>query len=173
MRVLATLLCAACCVFVAGCGCVGEPLYPALNIPSRISDLVAVERGDKIAIYFTIPPLTTEWLAVRRLGRMRLRIGANPSSGFNVDQWTAGAKRIDAPAPSQPGPVHVEILAREFIGKEILATVRVGNNRGRMSDWSNIAVVNVETPLDKPSDFQATPSPEGVRLTWTAPHEKS
>jgi hypothetical protein len=152
---------------------VGEPLYPALNVPARVSDLVAVERGDKIAIFFTIPPLTTEGLALRIIGSLELRVGANPSGGFNVDQWTAGAKRIDTPTPSQPGPVHVEISAREFIGKEILATVRVGNGRGRMSEWSNVVVVNVETPLDKPSDFQARPSLEGVRLTWTAPSEKS
>ena len=173
MRVFATLLCVAGCVLVAGCGSVGEPLYPALNIPQRISDLVAVERGDKIAIYFTIPPLTTEGLAVRSIGSVDLRVGVNPSSGFNIDQWTAGAKRLDTSAPSQPGPVHVEILAGEFIGKEILARVRVGNSRGRMSEWSNFVVVNVETPLAKPADLQAQPSPEGVRLSWNAPNQNS
>jgi len=173
MRVFATLLCVAGCVLVAGCGSVGEPLYPALNIPQRISDLVAVERGDKIAIYFTIPPLTTEGLAVRSIGSVDLRVGVNPSSGFNIDQWTAGAKRLDTSAPSQAGPVHVEILAGEFIGKEILARVRVGNSRGRMSEWSNFVVVNVETPLAKPADLQAQPSPEGVRLSWNAPNQNS
>jgi hypothetical protein len=105
MRALATLLCAAGCVLVAGCGSVGEPLYPALNIPQRITDLVAVERGDNIYIYFTIPPLTTEGLAVRSIVSLDLRVGANPASGFNVDQWRATAKRIDTPTPSQPGPV--------------------------------------------------------------------
>src|SRR5579864_6175394 len=173
MRCLATLLCAAGCVLVAGCGSVGEPLYPALNIPQRVGDLVAVERGDQIAIYFTIPALTTEGLAVRAIGSVDLRIGINPPNGFNVDQWAAGAKKIDTPAPSQPGPVRLQIPAREFIGKEILAAVRVGNNRGRMSTWSNVVVVNVETPLKKPSDFEARPSPEGVRLTWSAPNENS
>ena len=173
MRALVLLLCAAGCVLLAGCGTVGEPLYPALNIPQRIADVVAVERGDKIAIYFTIPPLTTEGLAVRTIGSMDLRVGTNPPTGFNLDQWAAGAKRIDAPTPSQPGPVHLEIPAREFIGKEILAVVRLGNVKGRMSVWSNVAAVNVETPLAAPSDFKAEPSPEGVRLTWNAPGESS
>lgn len=173
MRALAILLCVAGCVLVAGCGSVGEPLYPALNIPQRISDLVAVERGDKIAIYFTIPPLTTEGLAVRTIGSVDLRVGVNPSGGFNIDQWTAGAKRIDVPAASQPGSVHVEIFASDFIGKEILARVRVGNSRGRMSEWSNLFVVNVESPLAKPVDFQVQPSPEGPRLVWSAPNENS
>ena len=173
MRVLATLLCAAGCVLVAGCGSIGEPLYPALNIPTKITDLVALERGDKIAVYFTIPALTTDGPAVRAIGSVDLRVGVNPSGGFNRDKWAADAKRIDIPAPSQPGPVHREIPAQEFIGKEVLAAVRVGNSRGRMSEWSNVFAVNVETPLAKPSDFQVQASPDGVRLTWNAPNENS
>jgi hypothetical protein len=173
MRALATLLCVAGCVLVAGCGSVGEPLYPALNIPQRITDLVAVERGDKIAIYFTIPPLTTDGLVVRTIGSLDLRVDVNPSAGFNIDQWTANAKRIAAPTPSQPGPFHVEIPAGEFVGKEILARVRIGNSRGRTSEWSNLVTVNIETPLAKPADLQVQPSPEGVRLTWNAPNENS
>ncbi len=47
--------------------------------------------------------------------------------------------------------------------------VRVGNSRGRMSEWSNIFPVNVETPLEKPSDFQAQASAEGVRLSGKRP----
>jgi hypothetical protein len=173
MRVLATLLCAAGCVLVAGCGSIGEPLYPALNIPTKTTDLVAVERGDKIAIYFTIPALTTDGLALRAIGSVDLRVGVNPSGGFDRDKWAAAAKRIDIPAPSQPGPIHTEIPAQEFVGKEILAAVRVGNSRGRMSEWSNVFAVNIETPLAKPSDFKAEASPDGVRLTWNAPNESS
>jgi fibronectin type 3 domain-containing protein len=173
MRALATLLCAAGCVLIGGCGSIGEPLYPALNIPQKISDLVAVERGDRIYIYFTIPSLTTEGLVVRSIDSLDLRAGVNPASGFNLAQWIAGAKRIDISAPAQPGPFHTEIRAGEFVGKEILATVRVGNTKGRMSEWSNVFAVNIEPPLEKPADFQAQPAPDGVRLTWNAPHEHS
>src|SRR5580704_8834227 len=136
MRVFATLLCAAGCVLVAVCGSIGEPMYPALNIPAKITDLVAVERGDKIAIYFTVPSLTTDGPALRGIGSVDLRVGVNPAGGFDREKWAASAKRIDLPAPSQPGPIHEEIPAREFIGKEIVAAVRVGNRRGRMSEWS-------------------------------------
>ncbi len=173
MRVLATFFCAAGCVFVAACGSVGEPLYPALNIPSSVSDLVAVERGDQLSIYFTIPPLTTEGLAVRGIGSVELRVGANPSAGFNVDQWAASAKRIDLPAPAQPGGVRASVPIQEFIGKEVVVAVRVANSRGRMSGWSNLAVVPVEQALTKPADLKAEPAPQGVRLTWNAPEENS
>jgi len=173
MRVLAFLLCAAGCVLVAGCGSVGEPLYPALNIPQRMTDLVAFERGDRIYIYFTIPSLTTDGLAVRDIDSLDLRVGANPASGFNLTQWIAGAKRIDTSSPLQPGPYHVDIPARDFLGKEILAVVRLGNKKRRMSEWSNVFPLNIETPLEKPSDFRAQPSPDGVHLTWSAPNETS
>jgi hypothetical protein len=174
MRAPATLLCAAGCVLVAGCGTVGEPLYPALNIPTPMSDLVAIERGDQVAIYFTIPALSTEGLTLAAIGSVELRVGENPSTGFNFAQWVAGAKQIDTPTPSQPGGrFHQEIPAREFIGKEILVAARVGNSRGRMSQWSNVFPLNIETPLEKPADFQAHSAPEGVRLTWNAPNETS
>jgi hypothetical protein len=173
MRVLATLLCAAGCVLVAGCGSIGEPLYPALYIPTKITDLVAVERGDKIVIYFTIPALTTEGLALRSIGSVDLRVAVNPAGGFNLNQWLAGATRTDVPTPAQPGSFHQEIPAREFIGKEILAAVRVGSSQGRMSEWSNVFPLNIEAPLDKPSGFQAHAIPEGVRLTWNAPNENN
>src|SRR5260370_41718850 len=120
-----------------------------------------------------MPSLSTEGLALRAIGSVELSVGANPSGGFNVDQWLAGAKRIETQTPPQPGPFHVQIPASGFIGKEMLAMVRVGNSRGRMSAWSNIFPVNVEMPLAKPSDFQAQPSLEGVRLSWNAPNENS
>lgn len=151
----------------------GEPLYPALNIPTQVSDLVAVERGDQLSIYFTIPPLTTEGLPIRAIGSVELRVGPNPSSGFNVDQWATSAKRIDLPAPFQPGPIRASVPVQEFIGKEVVIAVRAGNAKGRMSAWSSLYTVAMEQPLIKPADFRAEPSPQGVRLTWNALNENS
>lgn len=151
----------------------GEPLYPALHIPMRVSDLAAVERGDKIEIRFTIPPQTTEGLALKQIGSVDLRIGPNTSTEFNLNNWASGAQRIDVPPPSSPGLVQTAQAAREFIGKEVLVAVRVGNPKGRMSEWSNIYVLSVEQPLAAPADFRLQPVPEGVRLAWSAPGENS
>jgi hypothetical protein len=159
------------CALLVGCGSVGEPLYPALNIPTRVGDLAAVERGDKIDIRFTIPPLTTEGLVLKQIGSVELRIGPSPASGFQAADWAAGAQRIDVPPPSQPGAVHAERSVQDFVGKEVLVSVRVGNAKGRMSEWSNFLPVTVEPPLAKPVDLRAEPGPEGVRLTWNAPNE--
>src|SRR5690349_12297266 len=134
---------------LAGCGYVGEPLYPALNIPTKVTDLSAVERGNNIDVAFTIPPLTTEGLAVKTIGSIDLRVGPKSgTNGFQAEQWAASAKRIDVPAPEHPGLVRAEIPIEGFVGQEVIVSVRLGNSKGRMSEWSNLAVVTVQAPLE-------------------------
>src|ERR1700719_4107433 len=123
------------CLLLAGCGSVGEPLYPALNVPTRVIDLTAVQRGDKLDVRFTIAPKTIEGLVLKQIGSVELRIGPSPTAGFQVTSWGAGAERIDVSAPSEPGVVHVERSVQDFVGKEVLVGVRVGNTKGRMSEW--------------------------------------
>ncbi len=159
------------CTLLVGCGSVGEPLYPALNLPTRVSDLTAVQRGAKIVVRFTIPPLTTEGLVLKQIGSIELRLGPTPATGFQAADWAAGAERIDVSPLPQPGAVHAERSVQDFVGKEVLVGVRVGNTKGRMSDWSNFFPVTVEPPLAKPANLRAEPVPEGVRLTWNAPNQ--
>jgi hypothetical protein len=161
---------AAACVAVmlTGCGYIGEPLYPALNIPTRVSDLGAVERGGRIDVTFTIPPLTTEGLALKQIGAVELRAG--PSTGdFEINRWAESAKRIDVATPAQPGAVQVPVPVEGFIGKEIIVAMRVVNAKGRASAWSNVVILTVEIPLATPAPFSGKASPEGVRLSWAAP----
>jgi hypothetical protein len=161
-------------LLLVGCGSVGEPLYPALNIPTHIVDLTAVERGDKIDIHFTVPKLTTEGMVLKEIGSVDLRIGPSPSGGFNTNDWANGAQKINvSPLPqpvSQPGDVHAEQPARDLVGKELFVGVRLGNTKGRMSDWSNIVPITIEAALAKPVDVKAEGVPDGVRLTWNEPN---
>ncbi len=172
MRTLATLLCAlAAALIVVGCGSVGEPLYPALNIPVGVSDLSAVQRGAKLEVAFTVPALTTEGLAVKTIGGIELRIGPNSGGAFQTDRWASGAKRVDVPTPAGPGPAHAGIAVQEFVGKEVIVAVRIENAKGRFSDWSNLAVLIIEQPLTTPSNLRAESTPAGVRLSWNAPSQ--
>jgi len=163
---------AAVCValMLTGCGYIGEPLYPALNIPTRVSDLAAVERGNHVDVTFTIPPLTTEGLALKQIGELELRAGPN-TGDFEINRWAASAKRIDVAAPAQPGPVQVTVPVEGFIGKEVIVATRIVNAKGRASAWSNVVVLGVEAPLSAPTEFGAKASADGVRLTWSAPGE--
>lgn len=169
MRGFATLLCVLGSVILAGCGTIGEPLYPALNIPSRVTDLTAVERGDRIEINFTIPPLTTEGLAIKEIGGVELRVGPIPGTGFNLSNWANAANRVDVQPHEKPGPVHAESPVRGFVGKDLVVAVRVANAKGRNSEWSNLVTFSAEQPLAQPADLKAGAVPQGVSLTWSAP----
>ncbi len=53
------------CIFwLAGCAYIGPPKPPALDIPTRITDLRAAEYGDQILVQFTVGALTTDGLAL-------------------------------------------------------------------------------------------------------------
>ncbi len=153
-------------LLLVGCGSVGEPLYPALNVPTRIVDLGAVQRGDKIDIRFGVPKLTTEGLVLKQVGSVDLRIGPTPAGGFNANDWANGAQKIDVSPLPQPGAARVVQPVKNFVGKDLVVGVRLGNTKGRMSEWSNFVPITVEAPLTNPTNVKAEPVPEGVRITW-------
>jgi hypothetical protein len=157
-------------VALVGCGSVGEPLYPALNVPTRIVDLTAVQRGDKIDIRFTVPKLTTEGLVVKQIGSVDLRIGPSPAGGFQAHDWENGAQRINVSPVPEPGAARAEQPAHDLVGKELVVGVRLANIKGRLSEWSNFVNITVETPLAKPAGVKAENVAEGVRLTWSEPN---
>jgi hypothetical protein len=158
---------------LTGCGYVGDPLYPALNIPSRIIDLSAVELGSNLDVNFTIPPLTTEGLPVKQISGLELRVGPNKSEPFNAEQWVNAATKMDAPVPSKIGPVHLTVPVGPFIGQEVIAGVRAINAKGRASEWSNFVTIRVQPPLARPAELTPQVVPQGVFLSWKASNEPS
>ena len=152
--------------FLAGCGYVGEPQYPALNIPTRVNNLGAMERGSQLEIGFTVPALTTEGLVVKSIGAVDLRVGPPGRGPFQVDAWAEKASRIDVAPPAKLGNVQVKVPVEKFIGQDIVVAVRLANSKNRVSDWSNVVKFHVERPLSAPTDFAATGAPDGIRLTW-------
>jgi hypothetical protein len=160
-------------IYLCGCGYVGEPLYPALKIPGRVTNLSAVERGDHLEIEFAIPPLTTEGVALTQIGAIELRVGPNTAEPFNADVWAASARRVAVAIPAGPGTVHAEAPLGDLVGKEVIVGVRASNARGRFSGWSNLVTLAVQPPLAKPDDFTPRNVREGVQLSWRAPQEPS
>ena len=73
-------------------------------------------------------------------------------------------------AATCPETARAEQPVRDFVGKEMVVGVRLGNTKGRMSEWSNFVAITVEAPLAKPADVKAEGVPEGVRLTWSEPN---
>jgi len=169
MRTLAVIVCASFCALMAGCGSIGEPLYPALKIPARVVDLAVGERGPNLDFDFTIAPLTTEGVALKEIGSVDLRLGPSPSNGFNLGDWLATSTRVDVATPDKPGPVHAELPVANFVDKDILVAVRVTNPKGRDVGWSDFKAIHVEQPLATPADLHVAATAKGVELTWRAP----
>jgi hypothetical protein len=156
---------AAAALFFTGCGYVGGPLPPLANIPAAVTDLAAVQRGNRIYVHFTVPTQTTEGVLLKSPPRLDLRIGT-ASSPFNAGQWAEQAKPVPAGAIDK-GVASYQIPSAEWTGKDAILGVRIAGTNGKESDWSNYAIVSVVPPPQKPAAVHAESSVAGVRLTWT------
>ncbi len=138
-----------------GCAYVGDPKPPALDIPSRVTDLRAAQYGAKVLVEFTLPPLTTEGLGLTAVQSVELRAAA----GASLQSYNVPAKG--------PGPVMFDFEAQAWTGKQVTLMVRATGPRRKTSEWSNPVALAVGIPLAAPADFRAKADPQGVRLTWS------
>ena len=150
-----------------GCGYVGDPLPPALNIPMPVTDLSAVQRGGKVIVEFSIPEKTTEGLPITSVDAVDLRAGPIETQPFNLEAWAGSARKLKSDVV-KPGGVRVEEPAAAWLNKEVVVAVRLVNRKGRASQWSNFIVVPVVAPLAEPANLKAESTIDGVRLSWTA-----
>ena len=156
---------AAALCLICGCGYVGEPLPPLLNIPARVTDLAAVERGSTIIAQFSMPRLTTEGTVIKRPATVELFAGAAGTGTFDEKAWAAQAHNLGN-GVIENGRVRYQFPASEWTGQKLVLAARVTGANGRQAGWSNFAVVQVLPPLATPSNLKAQAVPEGVHLTW-------
>ncbi len=153
--------------FLSGCGYVAGPLVPLANIPERVTDLAAIQRGGKLVVQFTVPHLTTEGVDIKQPPSFDLRIGSGRAP-FSTVQWASEAKQIP-PVPAAVGTLaHYEVPCAEWTGKGVTIGVRVVGANGKDAGWSNLANVDVIAPPDQPADLRAEMTHGGLRLTWRA-----
>ena len=148
---------------LVGCGYVGPVLPPALNIPQVITDLDGTQRGDRLYLKFTLPTMTNEGLPIERRGEIEVRVGPPPDGEFNADVWASSAQRFEASA--EHADVEVEAPVAMFAGRRVVIGVRCASPKGRWSAWSNFLILDIVTPLDKPS-ARADSVAAGARVTW-------
>jgi fibronectin type 3 domain-containing protein len=158
---------AAAALLLSGCGYIGEPMYPLVNVPNRVTDLAAVERGAVIVYQFTLPSLTTEGKRAK-IGKVEIRAGVAPDGSFNRDVWLSKALDLQA-KPDEKGHVMSEVPATPWVGKDVILGVRAYGVNGRASDWSNLVTVTVIEPLTKAAGVVAVAVAEGVHVSWQGP----
>jgi len=145
---------------------VGDPLTPRTNIPARITDLAAVQRGAVIIAQFTVPALTTEGVAIKTPVKLDLRAGPGPEP-FNREAWAAQAKP-EEPKAVQNGLAAYQIPIDGWEGKEIVLGARAIGFNGKSAGWSPPVAVVVVAPPAKPLDVTPEATAGGVRLTWSS-----
>lgn len=157
---------------LGGCGYVGDPLPPALNIPVAVDDLSAIQRGNELVIQFTVPRMTTDGLVLKTVGGIDLRVGIEGVRPFDMPTWEAGAHRIEVADAGEPGRVRVETPAGPFAGREVILGVRVCGHKDRWSEWSNLVPLEAVEPLRPPSHLRAEAVRDGVRVSWRSENDR-
>jgi hypothetical protein len=146
-------------ILLAGCGYVGDPLPPLVNMPERVQYLSAVERGTRILVQFSLPNKTTEGVTIKTAPKPDVRIGS--ATGPDWEPQSKPAMEVSI----SNGAAQFEIPVAEWVGKNVTVGVRVLGASGRMSDWS-YASFPVVQPLAKPQSLERQGVPEGIRLSW-------
>jgi fibronectin type 3 domain-containing protein len=156
---------------LSGCGYVGDPQPPALNIPVAVTDLRGLEYGPNVFVEFTPPKLTTEGLALKS-SKIQLFVGPSINP-FTQESWAAGASEFPVDPPATPtGTVTKEVPIQQWVGKEVTVAVRVVGPKGRPSGWSNFISFSAGQPLQVPAAIKTENVVRGVALTWmgSGPH---
>ncbi|MBI5084002.1 MAG: hypothetical protein HZB13_05320 [Acidobacteria bacterium] len=151
-------------LWLAGCGYVGDPLPPALNVPEQITDLRGVQRGDKIYLALTPPAKSTEGLVLKNAAEIEVRAGANLEAEFELQRWAGSAKRI--PVQSAQGAMELAIPAGEWTGKEVIFAARAIGPTKRAAQWSNLVVLKIVAAPKPPVELVVTGDPRGAWLQW-------
>ena len=155
-----------------GCGSITPVVPPSPMIPPAVTDLAAVERGNKLVITFSTPARTTDNVGIRHFSEIDLRAGQYQTP-FDFDRWADAATRYELPLPAesdpdnlQPIPITRSLPVDGSQGQRIAIAVRTAvKKHDHFSSWSNVVRVEVIPPLQPPV-IKAEPSGEGMRITW-------
>ncbi len=168
---LAVFLCG---LFLSGCGSIGEPLPPLLNIPERSQDLNARQTPEGLLLEWTWPQLTTEGrplknfdnFVVHRLEVQDPAVPVPPGWFESQSQQVAllGSTELDAFEPG--GKIHIAFPAAGLTGKFFAFGVQGESRGGRTMGFSNLTFIQVVDPLEAPGRPSLAVLPNGVSVQW-------
>ena len=167
MRVLLALLCLT-LLGLVGCGSVGDPLPPLLDIPEPPL-ASAVQRGDQLLVSWPAPLKTTEGVAPRpgRLGPILVyRLVLDYLKAAATSAEFQQAREI---ARLEPGKTrYEEPVDSAWFNHTVAYAVKMTNLRGESAGFSNLAATPVLAVGRAPS-FRCDWIETAVQLRWDAP----
>ena len=164
------------CLVTLGCGAVGEPRPPLLNIPERADDFVARQTPAGIVLEWTWPRVTTEGVLLNDLARFDVygfELGPGspvPDAGlFERESRPLASMQGDALKPYSAGQrVRWVLEAEPLMGKLIALGVRAESRRGRSVGFSNLTVIQVTAPPGQPGNPSLTLTRDAIVVEWPA-----
>ena len=179
------------CVALAGCAAPSPPLPPSLELPTPVTDLQALRKGNNVVLTWTLPQQTTDGEGIRFLGPTRIcRTLLNaqdgtrdPTKGKLTNCGTPAAElassQLDTakekPASNTPQRVsgcYKDPLPADWMSDpqaSVLYAIESLNTNHRSAGLSNQVGVSAASTEPPPTDFTAQLSAQGVMLTWTGP----
>ena len=165
-----------CGLLVSGCGSIGEPLPPLLNIPERSQDLSARQTPDGVVLEWTWPNFTTEGMPLKNFDnfvvhRLEVQDPAVPvASGWfdSQSQQVAKLGSTDLDAFEPGGKIRLAFPAAGLTGRFFAFGVRAQGRNGRTIGFSNLAFIQVVEPLEAIGRPSLSVLRNGVSVQWKA-----
>jgi hypothetical protein len=175
-RLTHSLALALLCSFAAGCGAVGEPRPPLLNIPERAGDFTARQTPEGIVLQWTWPRVTTEGVLLNDLARFDVYVfelapgSPLPDAGlFERESRPLASLQGDGLKPYSAGDrVRFVLHPEPLLGKLLSLGVRAESRRGRSVGFSNLALIQVTAPPGRPATPAVTLTRDGIAVEWPA-----
>src|SRR5882762_3951771 len=177
------------CAFFVGCAAPSPPLPPSLELPTPVSDLQAIRKGNQVVLTWTLPTETTDGDGIRFHGPTRIcRRLSNVQGSSNVQdrmtecgthavelsssQLETSKENLSARVPQRILARYTDPLPNDWT-RDTIATVVYAieslNTSHRSAGLSNQVRVSSASTEPPPTDFTAQLSAQGVMLTCTGP----
>jgi hypothetical protein len=161
----------------SGCASSAPPLPPSLRLPTPVTDLRAVRKGDKVYLAWTPPPQTTDQEAIRHPGPTLICESRQVVMQRCGTPVSTAPPRTTAPAPTNASSqsaletytVPIPSIPGVRPQDEATYAIEVLNDRNRSAGLSNQVRVPVLPSVPPPAGFHAELTARGVEITWACP----
>ncbi len=168
---------------LTGCGNVGAPLPPLIQIPVPVSDLAIQQFGKSAQLSWTLPKLNTDGSAattvatveIYRLSTDRNQPSPDPKSFAQSAQiWKSISKQVLATYP-EGAKLSFDDTFEEFAGHEVYQhslhyALKVVNNKKQQAGFSNVVSLSVIPLPTSPVNLRAVSLGEQhIEIGWDIP----
>lgn len=167
---------------MSGCGNVGDPQPPLVQIPQKVADLSAKQIGSHISLTFSIPKFNTDGSSATSIGRLeiyKLSTAMPDALPLPFKQFEKQAQLFRTiPASSLPDNTDKKMTLEDIASSEKLTAagslvtyaVRVFNRKRQSAGYSNLISLQLAPELVPPESLHLLEMGEKfIRIEWEPP----